>query len=111
MTGNVLFPTFMNAMYALPLILAWLYAVAIGGWIVGRNRGAGICLMAAGIIELLSLFLGLGSAVLDNALYSSELPYEWVNVLIFGRGVLRVFVVLISHTLLLMGIYGWRQLD
>lgn len=111
MSDNLLFPMFMNVLYALPLILAWMYAVGIGGWIVGRNRGAGICLMAAGIIELLALFLGLGSTLVDAALYSSDLPFEWVNVLIFGRGVVRVFVVLISHTLLLMGIYGWRQLD
>lgn len=110
MSSDLLFVVGMNTVYSLPLILAWLYAVGAGGWLYRRSPGAGVCLMAAGMLELMALFLGTGSVIFDRMLLES-LSYESYAIALFLRSVVRVAVLLVSHTLLLMGIYGWRNLE
>lgn len=110
MTADALVSIGMNAVYSLPLILAWVYALGVGGWLFRRSPGAAICLMAAGLLELSALLFGIGGVVIDGMLLDS-LSFEAFNIFVYLRSVLRVLVLLISHTLLLIGIYGWRNLE
>lgn len=110
MTADMLVSLGMNSVYSLPLVLAWLYAFGVGVWVFRRSAGAGVCLMAAAFLELSALLFGIGGVLVDRFLLDS-LSFEAFNIFVYLRSVVRVLVLLISHTLLLIGIYGWRSVD
>jgi hypothetical protein len=96
-------------LFTAPLVLVWLVALGVGARMLASARSAGLCLMAAAALELVRLALGVLLVPLPVVLMGSgTLGSEGLRWFALGRGVFTVAAVLVSHSLLLLAIFGWR---
>lgn len=97
------------ALFSGPLFLVWFIAIGVGITMLPKCRPAALCLMAAGVLEVLRLGLQVAIIPLPVMLIESgtlgSAGLRWFGL---GRALVSVAMVVVSHGLLLFAIYGWR---
>lgn len=100
------------ALFSSPLYLVWTVAIVVGVWLLGRSRWAGTALIAAGVLEIVRLSANILVAPLTVVLLESgTLDLAGLGWFAMIRGLVSTVLVAVSHGLLVVAIFGWRQVD
>jgi hypothetical protein len=112
LANDALWLIFTQTLFTAPLFVVWFVAIGAGASIVRDNRAAGLCLMAAGALEILRLGSLIASITVPMLMIQSgTLGSEGLRWFGLFKGVASTGMVVVSHLLFLGAIYGWRRRD
>ena len=108
---SALISVLLSAFVRSPLVAVWLMGLVVGGMMLQRQREPALCLLVASALELIR-HIGLILWVpIPMWLVEAEImSFNGLGILGVIRGILTTIVVVVSHVLLLVAIFGFRPL-
>ncbi|MCB9678657.1 MAG: hypothetical protein H6737_26380 [Alphaproteobacteria bacterium] len=110
MEADLLWAMGSHTVFSAPLMVMWLVALVVGVRMLGSSRAAGLCLITAGLLELLRLGLGILLVPLPAILHGAGvLGTSGLSGFALARGILNVLAIMLAYTLLIASMFGWRS--
>jgi hypothetical protein len=110
LANEALYSMLTLALFSTPLMLVWMAGAGAAVALMAKSRAAGSCLLAAALLELFRLgtqiaLVPMPVILLESGTLGSD-GLRWFGLI---RAFVSVGMIVVSHILLLLAIFGWRR--